>query len=127
MRMGWHGKIIQGTTAAMLATTLLTSCAGNPATGGADLVITSQGGEVSIGEEMHQKMIAEGAAYDDAELAGVLAHEIGHVTARHHAGKKADLTVLMEGPYQVGIRGLKDIEIWGTLFEGELHPLTSVD
>jgi predicted Zn-dependent protease len=103
----------------------------------------TQGKEVTIGEEMHEKMMAEGAAYDDpelqayvtrigqrlvdnsdepdmkftftvidspdinafatpggfiyvnrgllayldneAELAGVMAHEIGHITARHAA------------------------------------------
>ena len=39
------------------------------------------------------------------------------------AGKKADFVVLAEDPYQVGAAGLKEIDIWGTIFEGELHPL----
>jgi predicted amidohydrolase YtcJ len=39
------------------------------------------------------------------------------------AGKKADFTVLEQDPYRVGTRKLKDIGIWGTVFEGELHPI----
>ena len=121
----------------------LSGCASNPATGGASVVVMTQGREVTIGQEMHQKIVDEGGAYDDpeltayvnrvgqrlvansdrpkldftftvidspdinafatpggfiyinrgllayldneAELAGVLSHEIGHVTARHAA------------------------------------------
>ena len=128
----------------LLATSLtLIGCAGNPSTGGSGVVIMTQGKEISIGEEMYDKLLAEGAEYDnpeiqvyvsrvgqllvdnsdtpntkftftvidspdinafatpggfvyinrglmgyldsEAELAGVLAHEIGHVTARHSA------------------------------------------
>lgn len=135
----------------MFILALLSGCAGNPATGGTSVVVGSQGREVSIGEEMHQQMVAEGAVYDDPELAayidkvgqrlvansdkpklaftftvidspdinafalpggyiyinrgllgyldsedelaGVLAHEIGHVTARHHGRRQtADIT-----------------------------------
>ena len=131
----------------MLCTLALTAaCAGNPAAGGADVLMMSERKEVSIGREMHEKMMAEGAAYDDqalqdyvnrigqslvansdrsrllftftvldspdinafatpggfiyvnrgllvyldseAELAGVLAHEIGHITARHASRQK---------------------------------------
>ncbi len=122
---------------------LVAGCAGNPATGGANIVLSSQSSENATGREMYEKMMAEGAAYDDkvlqdyvnrigqslvtnshqdelpftftvldspdinafatpggyiyvnrgllayldseAELAGVMAHEIGHVTARHAA------------------------------------------
>lgn len=39
------------------------------------------------------------------------------------AGKKADFAVLEENPYDVGAEGLKDVGIWGTVFEGEAHPL----
>ena len=45
--------------------------------------------------------------------------EIGSI----RAGKKADFTVLEENPYRVGITGLRDITVWGTVFEGEVHPL----
>jgi predicted Zn-dependent protease len=127
--------------------TLLGGCAGNPATGGANVVFSSANREISIGQEMHEKLIEEGAIYKDktlqnyvnkvgqylvsnsdkpknnfefniidspdinafalpggyiyinrgllgylnseAELAAVLGHEIGHVTARHHGRQKA--------------------------------------
>ncbi|MEE8496071.1 MAG: M48 family metalloprotease, partial [Xanthomonadales bacterium] len=131
----------------MLCTLALTAtCAYSPAAGGADVLLMSEKKEISIGREMHQKMMAEGAAYDDqalqdyvnrigqslvansgrprlpftftvldspdinafatpggfiyinrgllayldseAELAGVIAHEIGHITARHASRQK---------------------------------------
>ena len=120
---------------------LLSGCAANPATGGADVVLSSREGEKNIGTELHQKMVEDGVIYADpelqsyvtrigerlvsnsdmpegefkffvvdspdinafavaggyiyihrgllayldseAELAGVLGHEIGHITARH--------------------------------------------
>lgn len=40
------------------------------------------------------------------------------------AGKLADFAVLEQDPYEVGASGLKDIPIWGTVFEGEVHPAT---
>ena len=39
------------------------------------------------------------------------------------AGKLADFTVLESDPYSVDIRELNKIKVWGTVFEGELHPL----
>jgi predicted amidohydrolase YtcJ len=48
-------------------------------------------------------------------------NEIGSI----RAGKKADFTVLEVDPYQVGSSGLRDIPIWGTVFEGELYPLAA--
>lgn len=38
-------------------------------------------------------------------------------------GKKADFTVLLEDPYAVGPDHISDIPLWGTVFEGQLHPL----
>lgn len=43
------------------------------------------------------------------------------------AGKKADFAVLESDPYRVGVKKLKDIEIWGTVFEGELYPVESTE
>jgi predicted amidohydrolase YtcJ len=47
--------------------------------------------------------------------------EIGSI----RAGKRADFTVLEADPYAVGVDGLKDIPVWGTVFEGEAFPLTT--
>ena len=141
--LGLLGLALAGLLAALVAG----GCTVNPATGGATVVLGSQGSEEETGEEMYEKFKAEGAFYDDpelaayverigqrlvaksdmpereftfsvidapdinafatpggfiyvnrgllayldteAELAGVLAHEIAHVTARHHARRKA--------------------------------------
>lgn len=37
--------------------------------------------------------------------------------------KLADLTVLEQDPYEVGVENLKDIPVWGTIFEGEAPPV----
>ena len=121
-------------------------CATNPATGEIDIVLMSEHEEIKTGREMHEKLVAEGALYEDekvqayinqigqdlatnsdrpdiaytfsvidneninafafpggyiyvnrgllvymdnqSELAAVLAHEIGHVTARHAVRQK---------------------------------------
>ena len=39
------------------------------------------------------------------------------------AGKTADFTILDADPYDVGAEGLRDIPIWGTVFEGEKFPI----
>ncbi len=38
-------------------------------------------------------------------------------------GKMADFTVLEADPWEVGAEGLRDIPIWGTVFEGEKFPI----
>jgi len=45
--------------------------------------------------------------------------EIGSI----RAGKRADFTILESDPWEVGGEHLKDIKIWGTVFEGEVAPL----
>ena len=37
-------------------------------------------------------------------------------------GKIANFTILEEDPYEVAPETLKDIPIWGTMFEGRLFP-----
>lgn len=39
------------------------------------------------------------------------------------SGKCADMTVLEQDPYEVGVEHVKDIKVWGTIFEGEVHPI----
>lgn len=39
------------------------------------------------------------------------------------SGKIANLTVLEQDPYQVDPKKLKDIPVWGTVFEGQLYPV----
>lgn len=46
-------------------------------------------------------------------------NEIGSI----RTGKKADFAVLEQDPYEVGVEGLPDIEIWGTVFEGVPAPI----
>ncbi len=55
----------------------------------------------------------------DAAFAIRMEQEIGSI----EVGKRADFTVLEQDPYTVRPQQLKDIDVWGTVFEGELHPL----
>lgn len=48
-----------------------------------------------------------------------LDHEIGSIVA----GKKADFTVLDENPFEVSPDHVKDIKVWGTVFEGTIYPV----
>lgn len=139
-------KTLLASAVVLLSSSFLTSCAVNPATGGATVVLGSSSGEQETGQEMYDKFVEEGALYDDpelqayvdkigqrlvaesdmpdrtftfsvidapeinafatpggfiyvnrgllaylnteAELAGVIGHEIAHVTARHHGRRK---------------------------------------
>ena len=48
-------------------------------------------------------------------------NEIGSI----RAGKRADFTVLEEDPYEAGAAKLRDLAIWGTVFEGRPAPITN--
>ena len=55
---------------------------------------------------------------DAAYILG-LEHQIGSI----RAGKTADFTILEQDPYEVGAENLRDIPIWGTVFEGRPFPI----
>ena len=55
----------------------------------------------------------------DAAFALRKEHEIGSIVA----GKRADFTVLERDPLEVPQGELKDIPIWGTVFEGQVFPI----
>ena len=55
----------------------------------------------------------------DAAYVLGLEHEIGSL----RAGKRADMTVLEADPFEVGAAGLRDIDIWGTVFGGTPCPI----
>ena len=55
----------------------------------------------------------------DAAYVIGMEHEIGSI----RAGKKADFTVLEADPFELPAMALKDIPIWGTVFEGRPAPI----
>lgn len=55
---------------------------------------------------------------DAAFILGI-ENEIGSIVS----GKTADFTVLEQDPYLVALEKIKDIPIWGTVFEGKLFPI----
>ena len=55
----------------------------------------------------------------DAAWSLRLDREIGSIVA----GKKADFTVLEQDPQAVEPDAVKDIEVWGTVFEGRVYPV----
>lgn len=54
----------------------------------------------------------------DAAHSIQLEKEIGSI----EVGKRANLTVLEESPYDASPDRLKDIAVWGTMLEGRIHP-----
>lgn len=57
---------------------------------------------------------------DAAHILG-LESDLGTV----EAGKLADMSVLNKDPYEVGVDGLRDIKVWGVVFEGRKVPANS--
>ena len=55
----------------------------------------------------------------DAAFALGVEAEIGSIVS----GKTANFTVLEADPYDVPLDDLKDIPVWGTVFEGQVHPV----
>ena len=78
----------------------------------------SENGQVMAPEERMTIDHAMRAITIDAAYVIGMEHEIGS----SRAGKKADFTVLEADPYDVPPADLKDIPIWGTVFEGRPAP-----
>ncbi len=78
----------------------------------------SETGVVLCPEERISVEQAMRAITIDAAYVIGMENEIGSI----RAGKKADFTVLEEDPFEVPPADLKDIPIWGTVFEGKPAP-----
>jgi len=74
--------------------------------------VLGPGERITVGQALRAVTI-------DAAYAIQMEDEIGSIVA----GKLADFTVLEQDPYEVGADELKDIPIWGTVFEGRLFPI----
>jgi hypothetical protein len=82
--------------------------------------LTRSGRRVSETERLNVMQAMRGITIDAAH-AVFLDHEIGSLTA----GKKADLTVLEDDPFELGADRLKEARVSGVMFEGEWRPLAS--
>ena len=82
--------------------------------------ITRSGRVAAPAERLSLTQALRGITIDAAHALG-MDHEIGSIVA----GKKADFTVLDADPYETGAQGLKDIGIWGTVFDGEAFPVAA--
>lgn len=79
---------------------------------------TTANGTLMAPEERISIEEALRAVTTDAAFAMGLEDEIGSIVA----GKKADFTILESDPFEEPASALKDIEIWGTVFEGTVYP-----
>ncbi|WPZ32707.1 amidohydrolase [Thalassobaculum sp. OXR-137] len=80
----------------------------------------AESGAVLCAEERTSVEAAMRAITIDAAYVLGLEDSIGSI----RAGKKADFTVLEADPFEVAPESLKDIPIWGTVFEGTPFPIT---
>ena len=63
-----RGSLIASVLTGLLVLSGLTSCAVNPATGGANLVLMSESREKEVGAEEHAKVLASQPVYQDEAL-----------------------------------------------------------
>ncbi|WP_121062572.1 amidohydrolase [Chachezhania antarctica] len=81
----------------------------------------AESGAVLCPEECVSVHAAMRAITIDAAYVIGMEDEIGSI----RAGKKADFTVLKQDPYAVAPETLRDIPIWGTVFEGQPFPIAT--
>ncbi|MDF1775598.1 MAG: amidohydrolase [Rhizobiaceae bacterium] len=78
----------------------------------------AESGAVLCAEECVSLDAAMRAITIDAAYVLAMENEIGSI----RAGKKADFTILEQDPWDVPLEKLRDIPIWGTVFEGTPFP-----
>jgi len=79
----------------------------------------SASGKVLAPEERISVDAALRAITIEAAYAIQMENSIGSI----EPGKMADFTVLEQDPYSVPAVELKDIPVWGTVFEGKIYPV----
>ena len=80
--------------------------------------ITSEGNILALDERLTLQQVLRAITIDAAFQLGQ-EDEFGSI----EVGKTADFTVLEQNPFDVPPESLKDIPIWGTVFEGSVFPL----
>jgi predicted amidohydrolase YtcJ len=80
--------------------------------------ITADGNILGFRERLTLNQALRAITIDAADQLGQ-AGELGSI----EVGKKADFTVLEEDPYEVPIESLKDVPVWGTVYEGRVFPI----
>jgi predicted amidohydrolase YtcJ len=80
--------------------------------------VTINGRETGAAERISLDAALRAITIDAAWIMG-WEDEIGSI----RAGKRADFTVLESDPYRVGSEGLREIAVWGTVFEGDVFPV----
>lgn len=78
---------------------------------------TMAGKVFAPGERLTLDQAIRAITIDAAYMIG-MENELGSI----EAGKLADFAVLDKDPYEVGVKGLRAIKVWGTVFEGQVHP-----
>ena len=82
---------------------------------------TLSGQVFAPGERLTLDQAMRAITIDAAYLIG-METELGSI----EAGKLADFAVLDKDPYAVGVKGLRGIKVWGTVFEGKAHPAKNI-
>jgi len=82
---------------------------------------TMSGKVFAPGERLTLDQAIRAITIDAAYVIG-METELGSI----EAGKLADFAVLDKDPYAVGVKGLRGIKVWGTVFEGKPHPAKSI-
>ena len=79
-----RGSLIVSVLTGLLVLSGLTSCAVNPATGGANLVLMSESREKEVGAEEHAKVLASQPVYQDEALLAYVTEVGNRVAAASH-------------------------------------------